>query len=115
MENSTTHVSSKNRPQEPTKQNDTVSLIDPEAGRKKLLDTLKLIAFHHPGIGHFKADTKMEDACVWIRLMTSDHGIQRTKHSAQVGLAILNDALTMAPEAFRERLERFLRKHGFEI
>jgi hypothetical protein len=30
-------------------------------------------------------------------------------------LSILDDAMTMSREAFRERLERFLRQNGFEL
>jgi hypothetical protein len=116
LKNSTTHVSSKNErhggPRKTT-QDDTVSSIIPNLeGLDRLRECLKLIAFEHSPL-HFKADVK--DDCVWIRAMASDHGIQRTKNSAKAKLDILNDAMTMAPNAFRERLEKFLRQSGFEI
>jgi len=47
--------------------------------------------------------------------MTSDHGIQRTSDAARAMLDILDDAVRMPREAFRERLERFLHENGFEI
>ncbi len=81
-------------------------------GLKRLRETLKLISFHNPGV-HFKADRK-ED-CVWIRAMKSEHGEQRTIASTKAALSILTDAATMTPEAFRERLEEFLKKRGFTL
>jgi hypothetical protein len=107
-ENAKTHVSSK--------------IIDAGAARKKTLvsldglrglrETLKEISFYHPGMS-FKADVK--DDCVWIRAMASDHGMQRTTHSARAHLAILDDVLTMDRAAFTSRLVRYLQRHGFEI
>jgi hypothetical protein len=85
---------------------------DTGAGLKRLRETLKLIPFHSPGV-HFKADLK--DDCVWIRSMTSDHGVQRTADSTKAKLGILADAVTMKPADFRARLERFLKQNGFAI
>jgi hypothetical protein len=82
-------------------------------GLKILRETLKLIAFHTGRQVHFKADLK-ED-CVWIRSMTSDHGIQRTAQACRAKRDILQDAMVMPREAFRERLEKFLRQNGFQI
>jgi len=109
LEKPATHVSSKSDDtgaQRKTTQDDTGE------GLKRLRETLKVISFHNPGV-HFKADLK--DDCVWIRAMVSDHGIQRTASAAKAKLSILDDALKMAPPAFRDRLEKFLRENGFEI
>jgi len=81
-------------------------------GLTTLRDTLKLIAFQHPPM-HFKVDVKPD--CVWIRSMTSDHGIQRTAQACRAHLEILSDAVTMERDAFRKRLENFLRENDFEI
>ena len=75
-------------------------------------ETLKEISFYTPG-QHYKADVK--DDCVWIRAMVSDYGVQRTASAAKAKLDILADAMSMEREAFRERLERFLRQNGFEL
>jgi len=48
-------------------------------------------------------------------MVKANHGTQETVASAKAKLDILDDALKMAPAAFRERLERFLRENGFEI
>ena len=47
--------------------------------------------------------------------MTSDYGVQRTASAAKAKLDILADAMSMERNAFRERLEKFLRANGFEI
>jgi len=47
--------------------------------------------------------------------MKSEHGEQRTIASTKAALSILTDAATMTPEAFRERLEEFLKKRGFTL
>jgi hypothetical protein len=73
---------------------------------------LKLIAFHHSPM-HFKADVK-ED-CVWIRAMESKHGEQRTVASTKATLSFLDDAVKMSPDAYRARLEEFLKKKGFPL
>ncbi|MGH9753278.1 MAG: DUF1761 domain-containing protein [Blastocatellia bacterium] len=109
LQNPTTHVSSKNERHSRARNNDTGVSAE---GLKILRDTLKLIAFHNPPM-HFKTDVKPD--CIWIRSMTSDHGIQRTASAAKAKLDILNDAMRMEREAFRERLEKFLRENGFEI
>ena len=109
LKNSTTHVSSKNQRHSASKR---TTQTDAEEGLKRLRETLKLISFHHPG-QHFKADVK--DDCVWIRSMTSDHGIQRTQTAAKASLQILSDAVSMPPKTFRHWLEDFLRREGFEI
>jgi hypothetical protein len=81
-------------------------------GLRRLQGCLKLIEFHHSPM-RLKVDLK--DDHIWIRAMESSHGEQRTTHSAKAALSILDDALTMEPGAFRDRLEMFLRKRGFEI
>jgi len=52
---------------------------------------------------------------VWIYLVKANAGTQETVSSAKAKLSILNDAMRMPREEFRERLERFLRENGFEI
>ena len=81
-------------------------------GLQRLRACLKLIEFRHSPM-HFKVDLK--DDHIWIRAIESPHGEQRTTRSAKAALSILDDALTMEPGAFRERLETFLRKRGFEL
>jgi hypothetical protein len=79
---------------------------------KRLRDALKDISFRlHKR--SFKAYVK--DDAVWIRMMRARHGTQETVASAKAKLSILDDALKMAPDAFRDRLEKFLRQSGFEI
>lgn len=81
-------------------------------GLTALRQTLKDISFRLAGTS-FKSHVRGD--VVWIRAMKARHGTQETVSSARAHLDILNDAVTMAPQAFRERLERFLRKNGFEI
>ena len=82
-------------------------------GLKRLRETLKTIGFHSKT--HFKTDTKPDIGAVWIRQFKSSHGMAREIASAKAKLHLLDDAMKMAPEALRERLERFLRQSGFEI
>jgi hypothetical protein len=81
-------------------------------GLQRLRACLKLIEFRHSPM-YFKVD--LEDDYIWIRAIESPNGEQLTTHSAKAALSILDDALTMEPGAFRERLETFLRKRGFEL
>lgn len=81
-------------------------------GLQRLQACLKQIAFPHSPM-HFKVDLK--DDHIWIGAMGSPHGDQYTTYSAKATLSILDDALTMEPGAFRERLETFLKKRGFEL
>src|SRR5262245_4519881 len=81
-------------------------------GMRRLRACLRLIEFRHSPI-YFKVDLK--DDHIWIRAMESSNGQQRATHSAKAALSILDDALTMEPGAFRDRLETFLRKRGFEL
>jgi hypothetical protein len=101
-----THVSDE---QEKTRK--THVSFDPE-GLKRLRETLKDISFRLAGMS-FKADVK--DDCVWIRMMRANQGTQETVSAAKAKLDILNDAMTMPRDKFRERLERFLRENQFEI
>lgn len=97
-----------------TKKKDTAKThesFDPE-GLKRLRETLKDISFHLPGFS-FKSHVK--DDAVWIRLMRANQGTQETVASAKAKLSILDDAISMPREAFRERLEGFLSENGFEI
>jgi len=81
-------------------------------GLRRLCEALKDITFRLAVLS-FKADVK-EDA-VWIRMMAANQGTQETVASAKATLKILSDAMTMPRDAFRERLERFLRENEFEI
>ena len=47
--------------------------------------------------------------------MESKHGEQRTIASTKAALSILDDAVRMESDAFRARLEEFLKKRGFWI
>jgi hypothetical protein len=81
-------------------------------GMRRLRVCLRQIEFRHSPM-YFKVDLK--DDHIWIRAMESSNGQQHTTHSAKAALTILDDALTMDPGAFRERLETFLKKRGFEL
>jgi hypothetical protein len=50
-----------------------------------------------------------------IRKMESKRGDEYTTHSCRAKLSLLDDAVSMPREAFRERLEKFLRENGFEL
>jgi hypothetical protein len=81
-------------------------------GLKPLREALKDISFRlHKR--SFKAYVK--DDAVWIRMMKARFGTQETVASAKAKLSILDDAVRMERDAYRERLEKFLREHGFEI
>ena len=81
-------------------------------GLKRLREALRDISFRLAGMS-FKADVK--DDCVWIRMMRANNSTQETIASAKAKLSLLDDAVRMPRDAFRERLERFLRENGFEI
>ena len=81
-------------------------------GLKRLRDALRVISFRlHKR--SFKSAVRGD--AVWIYLVRANHGTQETITSAKAKLSLLDDAVKMAPEAFRDRLERFLRENGFEI
>jgi len=85
--------------------------FNPE-GLERLRETLKDISFELPGLS-FKADVKAD--AVWIRAMRANAGTHETTASAKAKLSLLDDAMNMERNAFRERLEKFLRANGFEI
>ena len=87
------------------------SNFNPE-GLRLLREVLRDIAFHLPNQS-FKVDVRGN--AVWVRLMRSVSGTQQTEATAKAKLEILNDALTMQRDAFRDRLNRFLRQNGFNI
>jgi hypothetical protein len=89
----------------------SVSVIDPE-GLKRLRETLKDISFHLPGLS-FKSQVRGD--AIWILMVRANKGTQETVASAKAKLSILTDARTMPRDAFREKLEKFLRGHNFEI
>jgi hypothetical protein len=110
----------------PAFKNDTVSLkrddtderkkatrVVNREGLERLRECLSLIGFDH-GPTHFKSDPK-DAGYVWIRQYKSEHGEARMVASCRASIEILDDAMKMSPSAFRQRLERYLRSHQFEI
>src|SRR5262245_36807503 len=83
-----------------------------KAGLAALRETLRAISATLPGFS-FKTSAKV--GCVWIVMMQANHGTQEAVASAKTNLTILDDAMRMKRDAFRERLEGFLRQNGFEI
>jgi hypothetical protein len=82
------------------------------AGAQALRDALKDISFRLKGYS-FKVTIKPD--CVWIMMVESNQGTQQTVSSARCDLAILQDAQTMPRDKFRAKLERTLKRGGFEI
>ena len=85
--------------------------FNPE-GLRRLREALRDISFRLAGVS-FKADVKAD--AVWIRAMRANAGTQETTHSVRAKLSLLDDATNMERNAFRERLEKFLRQNGFEL
>lgn len=85
--------------------------FDPEAV-KRLREALKDISFRLKGYS-FKVTVKPD--AVWIMMVKANRGTQESVASARANLDILSDVLTMPREAFRARLEKFLRQNGFGI
>jgi hypothetical protein len=81
-------------------------------GLRLLREVIRDIAFHLHGMS-FKVDVRGNT--VWIRMMEANQGTQQTVASAKAKLEILDDAMSMERDAYRERLERFLRQNGFQI
>jgi hypothetical protein len=81
-------------------------------GLKRLREALKDISFRLAGLS-FKS--YVQGDAVWILMMKANSGTQETVSSAKAKLDILDDALKMERDAFRERLENFLRENEFEI
>ena len=81
-------------------------------GLKAIRETLKVVSARLPGFC-FKSYAKGN--VVWVMMMRANYGTQETVASAKAGLVILRDAIRMPREAFRDRLEKFLRENGFEI
>jgi hypothetical protein len=90
-----------------------VKLSDDQAdGVKALRGALREVSARLLG---FSFKTSICGNVLWVKMMRANHGTQETIASAKANLSILDDALKMAPDAFRERLEKFLRQSGFEI
>lgn len=81
-------------------------------GLKKLREALRDISFRLAGLS-FKSYVRGD--AVWILMMKANQGTQETLHSAKAKLSILDDAMTMPREAFKEKLEKFLKENGFTI
>jgi hypothetical protein len=81
-------------------------------GLRRLREALKDISFRLPNVS-FKTTVNPDN--LWIRAMKANQGTQETVHSVSSKLSILDDAVSMPRDEFRERLERFLRKNGFQI
>jgi hypothetical protein len=112
---------------QPAFKSDTVSLFSDDTdaqrkttrvvnreGLKRLRETLKEIGFQ-AGKTHFKVDPKPDGGYLWIRQFRSEYGEAKTVGAARAKLQLLDDAVSMPREEFRERLERFLRENGFEV
>jgi hypothetical protein len=56
----------------------------------------------------------IQEAAKIAKANTNDNR-QQTLYSTRATLEILDDATTMQRDAFRDRLERFLRQNGFQI
>lgn len=81
-------------------------------GLRRLREALRDISFRLHKFS-FKVDIRGD--AVWIRMVYARQGTQETAHSVRAKLSILDDAVVMPQEQFRERLERFLKSNGFEI
>jgi hypothetical protein len=85
--------------------------FNPE-GLRRLREALRDISFRlHKR--SFKSAIKGD--AVWIFMVRANHGTQETISSVRAKLSLLDDAMTMPRQAFRERLENFLRQNEFEI
>lgn len=83
-----------------------------QGGLKALQEICSAISFHTPG-RWFAVDLRPDH--VRVRLRTRVDGREMTLKTARLTLEVLRDALTMERSAFRERLESFLKKRGFEL
>jgi len=81
-------------------------------GLRRLREALRDISFRLHGHS-FKSAVRGD--AVWIYLMKANHGTQEATHSAKAKLSILDDAMTMSRDAYRDRVERFLRQNGIEL
>jgi len=81
-------------------------------GLKRLREALRDISFRLAG-RCFKVDVRGD--AVWVRMVKANNSTQETIASVRAKLSLLDDALSMEREAFRERLERFLKQNGFEL
>jgi hypothetical protein len=85
--------------------------FNPE-GLRRLRQALRDISFRLAGYS-FKSYVRGD--AVWVLMMKARHGTQETTATAKAKLSILDDAVRMERDKFRERLERFLRENGFEL
>jgi len=81
-------------------------------GLDRLRDALKVISFRLHGFS-FKA--KIKGNAVWILMVRANRGTQETVSSAKANMKLLDAAMRMPRDKFREQLELFLRENGFEI
>lgn len=81
-------------------------------GLRRLRETLRDISFRLHKFS-FKVDIRGD--AVWVRMVYARSGTQETAHSARAKLSILDDAMTMPREAYRARLEKFLKQNSFEL
>lgn len=77
-----------------------------------LRETLRAIAFGSPG-KWFKVDRRPDH--ILIRLNRREQGREVTEHSGRLTLDVLIGAVQMPREQFRARIERLLKRKGFEI
>jgi hypothetical protein len=92
--------------------NDSFDSAQYADGAQALRDALKDISFRLKGYS-FKITVKPDS--VWIMMVEANQGTQQTVSSARCDLAILDDAQTMPRDKFRAKLERTLKRGGFEI
>ena len=81
-------------------------------GLKAIRETLKVTSSRLPG---FCFKSYVKGNVVWVMMTKANHGTQETVSSAKAKLSLLDDAVRMERTAFRQRLEGFLRRNGFEI
>ena len=81
-------------------------------GLKALQEICSAISFRTPS-RWFAVDLRPDH--VRIRQRTRVDGREVTLKTARLTLEVLRDVLTIAPDAFRVRLESFLKKRGFEL
>jgi len=92
-------------------QTQTHASFNPE-GLRLLRETLRDIAF---GLHNLSFKVDVRGNAVWIRMMEANQGTQQTVASAKAKIDILDDAMTMQRDAFRNRLENFLRGNSFNV
>jgi hypothetical protein len=87
-------------------------------GLAALREALSDISFYHPNKSfkaYIKPDAPKAPDHVLVRAMLAREGTQETIHSAKLKLSVLDDAVQMPHDQFRERLTRTLNRAGFQL